>query len=249
MARYRETEPKVASTRLPIKTKESYPIIKDPMMKLCCLPLILVAACMTASPARGQQNTERGAVLGGLTGGLAGAAIGKQNGETGAGALVGGAIGLMTGALIGNAKDEEIARGRAQAYYQQQMAYRQARAVSPADVVNMTQNGLSEQVIITHIRQNGVQYQPQVADIIALHQQGVSQNVITAMQQASLPAAPVPTAVIAPAPRYTPVIVEQYRYVAPPCYARPYPYYYRPYYGGHHHHHGSGLHWGISIGH
>jgi hypothetical protein len=219
------------------------------MMKSCCIPLLLVAACMTTSPAKGQQNTERGAVLGGLAGGLAGAAIGKQNGETGAGAVVGGALGLMTGELIGNAKDEEIARGRAQAQYQQQMAYRSSRAVSPADVVNMTRNGLGEQVIITHIRQNGAQHQPQVADIIALHQQGVSQNVITAMQQASLATAPPPSAVYAPAPRYAPVIVEQRHYVAPPCYPRPYSYHYRHHYHGHHHHHDPGLHWGISIGH
>jgi len=215
-------------------------------MKSSCIPLILVAACMTAAPAQGQQHTERGAVLGGVAGGLAGAAIGNQNGEAGAGALVGGALGLMTGALIGNAKDEEIYRHRAYAYQQQQLAYRQARAVSPADVVNMTRNGLSEQVIITHIRQNGVQYQPQVADVISLHQQGVSENVITAMQQASR--GPVPTRAVVPAPRYSPVIVEEHHYVAPPCYHRPYPYHYRHRYHGHHHHR-HGFHWGISIGH
>lgn len=217
-------------------------------MKSHGITLILIAACMTAVPAWGQQNTERGAVLGGLAGGIAGAAIGKQNGETGAGAIVGGALGLMTGAAIGNVKDEEIARARAQAYYQQQMAYRQARAVSPSDVVNMTRNGLSEQVIITHIRQNGVQYEPQVSDVIAMHQQGVTENVINAMQQASRAPAPAPTVV--PAPRYSPVIVEEFYLGAPSCYGRPFPYYY----GHHHHYHGyhyrprPGFHWGISVG-
>lgn len=217
-------------------------------MKSSCTLLMLVAACMTAAPAQGQQHTERGAVLGGVAGGLAGAAIGNQNGETGAGALVGGALGLMTGALIGNARDEEIYRQRAYAYQQQQLAYRQARAVSPADVVNMTRNGLSEQVIITHIRQNGVQYQPQVADVISLHQQGVSENVITAMQQAAR--GPVPPPAVVPAPRYSPVIVEEHRYVAPRCYSRPYPHYYHHHhYHGHYRRHYPGFHWGISIGH
>lgn len=216
------------------------------MLKSTCMPLMLVAACMIAAPANGQQNTERGAVLGGLAGGLAGAAIGDHNGEAGTGAVIGGALGVMTGALLGSAKDDEIHRRRAYAYQQQQLAYRQSRAVTPADVVTMTQNGLSEQVIITQIRQNGVQYEPQVADVISMHQQGVSQNVITAMQQTSPPTAPRPVAV--PAPRYAPVIVEEHHYVTPPYYRRPYPYYYG--HGYHdHHHHDHGFHWGVSIGH
>ena len=41
----------------------------------------------------GQGHTERGAVIGGLGGALAGAAIGKHNGETAGGALIGGAVG------------------------------------------------------------------------------------------------------------------------------------------------------------
>lgn len=202
----------------------------------------LIAATLIPTAVRAQGNTERGAVLGGVGGALAGAAIGKQNDETAAGALIGGAIGLITGGAIGNAKDEEINRQRA---YQEQMYWRMARAVSMQDVVTMTQNGLGEDVIINHIRQNGVQRQLEVGDVIALHQHGVSQRVIVAMQQAPLATAPV-----VPAPPYQrPIVVEQYHYVTPPSYHWSH--------GHHHHYHRyhnfptqrSGFSWRVTFGH
>ena len=73
-----------------------------------------------------------------------------------------------------------------------------------------------------------------MADIISLHEQGVDESVITAMQQAPTaaarvaPAAPIRERVVVPAP----VIVEEH-YVVPHFYPpRPR---YRHY---HHHHHG-----------
>src|SRR5262245_9700386 len=97
------------------------------------------------------QNTERGAALGGIGGALAGAAIGKNNGDTGAGALIGGAVGLITGAVVGNSMDEKT---RMQAYEQQQI-YRMRQSVSSNDVIAMTQNGVKDDVIANHIRENG----------------------------------------------------------------------------------------------
>ena len=109
----------------------------------------------------------------------------------------------------------------------------------------MKQNGLSDDVVINHVRQNGVQRRLEVADVISLHQQGVSPGVITAMQQASTasvqPVAPL---------RYgSPVIVEEYHYVAPPYYHRPYYHYPHGYYDHFHHHYPPSFHWGISFGH
>jgi hypothetical protein len=45
---------------------------------------------------------------------------------------------------------------------------------------------LSEQVIINYLQTNGVDHQLNVSEIISLHQQGVSENVISAMQRAPI---------------------------------------------------------------
>ncbi len=205
-------------------------------MKMRYSLLVLSLVGLFATKGLAQGYTEQGAVIGGLGGALAGAAIGKHNGETAAGALLGGAVGLIAGSAIGDAKDREA--NRQQAYYQQQ-AYVASRAVSPQQVVTMTQSGVDPQVIITQIRQNGVTYRLQVNDVIALHQQGVHEAVINAMQNA-----PLATAMVAPAPTYSrPVVVQEHYHYAPP------PVYYRTYHHhhGHYHRHRSGSHWGISI--
>ena len=172
------------------------------------------------------QNTETGAVLGGVGGALAGAAIGQHNHAGPAGALIGGAVGLITGSAIGNNMDQKNqARAYQQqaAYYQQQQAYQMSRAASANDIISMSRNGLSDDVIINHIRQAGVQQRPDVNEVIMLHQQGVREPVIAAMQQASVggPAqAPLPP----PVAYQRPAVVVQPGYYAPP------PYYYG-YYG------------------
>ena len=205
-------------------------------MKLSCL-VVLIVACLTTTTAHGQNYTRRGATLGGLAGALSGAAIGKHNGDTAAGALIGGALGLVTGAAVGNAKDDDVARARA---YQQQARVQMSRAVSITDVVNMTHNGVSDHVIVSHIQRNGVQRLINATEVIALHNQGVSETVITAMERA-----PVANTrpIVAPPHYRTPVIVEQHHYVAPRYVHPPHHYYYR------HHHHHPHVHWGISFGH
>ena len=186
--------------------------------------LLVLITIFGLGPAKAfcQGNTERGAVIGGLGGALAGAAIGKHNHDTAAGALIGGAAGLIAGSAIGKAQDD--AQMRQQAIYQQQMQMQQqaSRAVSTQDVVMMSQNGVDPQTIITQINRNGVTRRIEVSDVIALHQQGVAEPVINAMQNA-----PLATAVV-PAPAYPPpVVVQQRYYVAPaPVYYGPYPYYY-----------------------
>jgi hypothetical protein len=89
--------------------------------------------------------------------------------------------------------------------------------VTNDDVVAMTQAGLSDEIIVTHIRSHGVARPPQAADLILLQQQRVSPAVIRAMQEPPMVAQrPV---LVQPAP--APVIVEEYYY-------QPWPYY-RPY--------------------
>ena len=177
--------------------------------------------------------------MGGLAGAVVGGLIADKNNEAGAGAAIGGVVGAVTGGLLGNAADKQQALDRQRYYYnqqqiqQQQIAATQA-AVSPADVVTMTRSGLSEAVIINQIQQRGIQRKLQVPDIISLHEQGVSENVITAMQSAATGVQQDARA-RAPAVRHerivtpAPVIVERH-------YIRPY--YPPPRHRHHHYHHG-----------
>ena len=52
-------------------------------------------------------NTEKGALGGGVIGAGLGAIIGNQSGEAGKGALIGGAAGAILGGAAGNAKDKK----------------------------------------------------------------------------------------------------------------------------------------------
>ncbi|MFK8114355.1 MAG: glycine zipper domain-containing protein [Rubripirellula sp.] len=206
----------------------------------------LAIALMASSPniANAQVRTQRGATLGGLAGAVAGGLIGDNNGEAGAGAAIGGVVGAVAGGLLGNAADKEAVYQRQQnVYYQQQQQTQQfaqtQSAVSIADAISMTRSGLGDSVIINQINQRGVQQQLQVSDIITLHQQGVRESVITAMQrsptgvQRVARAAPQPVQRVITRP--APVIVEEHYVV--PHYAPPRYYHRRPV-----HHHQSGFH-------
>lgn len=215
--------------------------------------LFFTFMCLPAISGFSQVNTQRGATVGGLTGAIAGGLIGDHNGEAGAGAAIGGLIGAVTGGLLGNAADKETQFRQHQALQQrqrQQLVDYQT-AVSSQDVISMTRSGLSETVIINQIQQRGVQKKLQVADIIALHEQGVSESVITIMQQASV-GPPIERAanryhIVQPIPAITtpqvaaPIIVEEH-YIIPQPTPR---FYYHRGRGYHHHHYRAGIHIGF----
>ncbi len=190
------------------------------------LSLVLIAIC-TPRDALAQANQQRGATFGGIAGAIAGGLIGDHNDEAGAGAAIGGVVGAVAGGILGNAADKEAALEQQRAaYYQsqqqqyaaQQRAAVQQSAVTLQDVVSMSRSGLSDQVIINQVRQRGYLGKLVVADIIALHQQGVSENVITALQTVGPPHAPAPVTVARPTPtvveqriyRPAPIIIEQH---------------------------------------
>ena len=204
----------------------------------------LVAFGLSCTGVRGQgPNTERGAILGGLSGALIGAAVGENNGEAAGGALIGSAIGLFSGAALGNSADKQEAQWHAAQRYQQQVTVSQA--VSLADVVRMSQSGLSDALITNQLRQRGVQQRLQVPDVIYLHQQGVSEPVISMMQHT-----PVAGRVVNRLPTRTapPLVVERHHYVSPRPYWHP-PHYYPPRHHGRAYHHNPGVHVGFSFGH
>lgn len=190
-----------------------------------------------------QTGQQRGATLGGLAGAIAGGLIGDNNNEAGAGAAIGGVVGAVAGGILGNASDKDAAiRRQQQAYYnaqrQQYYAQQQAVAVQSAvtlqDVISMSRSGLSDQVITNQVRQRGYVGKLAVSEIIALHQQGVSENVITTLQaigngQVTV-ARPAP---VVNTPVYTPpTVIEQHIHRPAPVIVeqRVLPHYPRPHY-------------------
>jgi hypothetical protein len=153
-----------------------------------------------------------------------GGIVGHQNDETPEGIVIGGLVGAVAGGLMGKARDQQVNRER---YYQNQIYQQQTQinqmsrpCVTVNDVITMSRNGLGEQVIINYLNANGVDRQLTVSEIISLHQQGVSENVIAAMQRAPVGGPVARTAVasptyVTPAPS-TVIVHEQYRVVPPP---------------------------------
>jgi len=125
-----------------------------------------------ASGCSSMSNTEAGAAGGGLVGAGAGALIGHATGHTGAGALIGAGVGALTGGLVGHSEDEAEKKAA---------AARDARMLGVTEVVQMTQAGVSDGVIIGQIHSSGSVYQLSANDTIWLKQQGVSDDVVRAM--------------------------------------------------------------------
>src|SRR6202789_1238009 len=71
-----------------------------------------------------------------------------------------------------------------------------APALSPGlqHVVNLSKGGMSDDFILTYITNSGAVFTLSDDDIINLHKQGVSDNVIKSLIQTAAPASPPPTA-------------------------------------------------------
>jgi hypothetical protein len=178
--------------------------------------LILLAGCQSAGP-----NAAQAGALGGLTGSLAGAAIGAAEGKSTEGALIGGLTGATVGALAGNAVDRDIERQRAE--IQQLENEQRQSAITNEQIIQMTHSGLSSDVIIRQIQNQGVVSHPDINQLIQLKNQGVDDPVIHALQSAPVAGEPyvvVPRRIPAGQP---PVIIESCRpvpYCPPGCFYR-----------------------------
>jgi uncharacterized protein YcfJ len=151
----------------------------------------VIAGLVLAGLSTGCQNmnkTQTGAALGAGLGGLTGAIIGHQSGNGGKGALIGAAAGGLGGGLLGNAQDKADQRDQAIRRTQQvqQTARENAVALTNRDVVNLTQNQISDTQIIQAIRQRGGRFDTSSDGLIYLKQQGVSPDVVAVMQQGVL---------------------------------------------------------------
>ncbi len=214
--------------------------------------LLTLTLVWPTSGCRSPYYSDRGAVAGGLAGAGIGAALGNSSGNALPAAIAGAAIGTFTGSAIGDGIDADLARSKAEV--EARMGRQMSGAVTSEEVIAMTQAGLSEDVIATHIRAHGVARPPNVNDLIVLRNQGVSDRVIQALQQmppvvgASTYA---PGGYVAQPPRG--VVVEHYYgpgYYGPayggpwyPC-PPPHPHFH---YGYRHRPHRSGANWGFSF--
>jgi hypothetical protein len=215
------------------------------------LSLAVVFSSVATGGCQSPNYSGKGTLLGGLGGAGLGAAIGSKNGKNGLpGALIGGAVGAIAGNAIGESMDQDRAVAQQQAYAQGSGAQAAQGAVTPQDVINMSRSGLSEDVIATHIRTNGMTQRMQVNDLIYLRNQGVPDSVIQAMQQAPTAQARYQAAYSAalPPPPVRPVVVEHI--YATPAYCPPPLYYHHGYHNhGHYHRPSNHVHWGFSFGH
>ena len=174
-----------------------------------CAPLVLATAAFLAAGCQSPYYADRGAGLGALAGAGAGAIIGDATGGNAAsGALIGAGLGAITGGVVGSGMDEMQARNRAEIAAQMGRQV-QAGAATIDEVVAMSRSGVDPLLIQNYVRTSGMAQPLAASDLIYLHNQGVSTDVIQVMQSP-----PVPTqAVIAQGPR--PVIFEEHYYGPP----------------------------------
>jgi hypothetical protein len=121
-------------------------------------------------------NTDRGVLGGGALGAVTGTIIGAATGHPGAGAAIGAGAGAVAGGLTGAAVDHSERKQAAAA------AARRCPPLSLQEVVQLTQSGTSDAIIIDQIRGSGQVYHLTAQDIIWLQNQGVREPVIHEMQ-------------------------------------------------------------------
>ena len=169
---------------------------------------VLLTGCV--DPNGQQNNTGTGALIGGALGAITGAAIGGPR-HGGEGALIGAAAGLIAGGAIGNSMDQQQqAELRAQSP-QTYVRVVQGQPLGIADVKAMAKAGVSDDVIIAQIQGSHTAFHLSAADIIDLHNSGVSDRVVNFMQNSG-DTAPSTTTVVSdapPAPLPETVVVER----------------------------------------
>ncbi|HJZ89922.1 MAG TPA: glycine zipper domain-containing protein [Gemmataceae bacterium] len=148
--------------------------------------LAFVAAMPLMTGCAGTSKTAEGAGIGGAIGAGTGALIGKAtNGKAGQGALVGGLIGAGVGGLIGNEHDR---REKEELKDQVRQAQAEAAAsttgspIGMSDVIQLTKEGRSDNLIINQIRTTHSTFQLSTEDLRTLSSNGVSEQVIMEMQ-------------------------------------------------------------------
>jgi len=141
---------------------------------------ILAVGCET--PEGEPDRTATGALTGGAIGAGTGAIIGNYAGHnTAGGAAIGGAIGALTGGIIGHAMDQQQRETLERTSPQTMQRVEQGQPLGLADIKALTKAGVSDEVVISQIRNSRVVYRLTTAEIIDLKDSGVSEKVIDFM--------------------------------------------------------------------
>ena len=90
---------------------------KNLIMLTALLTLFSLAACASYAPDR--YNTQKGAIIGGGLGAVAGQAIGRNT----EGTLIGAGVGTLLGAILGNAVDQDHQAAREAALTNKRVVY------------------------------------------------------------------------------------------------------------------------------
>jgi surface antigen len=174
---------------------------------------VVLAAALTGctTPEGTPYHTGTGALIGTGVGAASGALIAGGH-HAPEGALIGGAVGAITGGLIGNSMDQHE-RMRLQAEAPQTYTrIDQGQPLGLEDIKSMTRAGISDDIIINQIRNTHTAYRLSAADIIDLHNSGVSSAVIDFMvgtaNAAAAPPQPVVVNQAPPPPPQESVVVE-----------------------------------------
>ena len=187
-----------------------------PLRSLLFAGCLLALAC--SSGCQSPYHADRGAAVRRSHRRVALGVVGSASGNTGAGAAIGAGVGGDAVAAVGGSLDEIEARNRAEIEAGLRHPITPGGVTIP-DVIAMTQAGVSDDVIATHIRYHGVAQPLQTGDLIQLQNNNVSPRVVQAMQQPPLQG-PV---VVQQGP--PPVIVQEHYYGPPHGYYR---HYHRP---------------------
>ncbi len=129
------------------------------------------------SPSGRPDYTASGALAGGATGAI----IGSTARQPGPAPLVGAAMGAVVGGLIGHEMDQDQeAQLRAQAPQTLQRV-EQSQPLTVADVKSLVKAGISDDLVISQIRNSRTVYHLNTADIVDLKNSGVSEKIIDFM--------------------------------------------------------------------
>lgn len=141
--------------------------------------VLLVAGCQT--PEGRTDRTASGALGGGVLGAGTGAIIGSASGNAGAGAAIGGALGALTGGIIGRSIDQAQRESLQEQSPSTLQRVEQGQPLGLADIKALAKAGVSDEVIVSQIRNSRVVYRLTTAEIIDLKDSGVSEKVIDFM--------------------------------------------------------------------
>ena len=143
---------------------------------------LMLAAAGCETPEGNPDRTAGGALAGGAIGAGTGAIIGGASGHhAGEGALIGGAIGALTGGIIGHNIDQTQRERLQEQSPQTLQRMQQGQPLGLADVKALAKAGVSDEVIISQIRNSRTAYRLTTSEIIELKEAGVSERVIDFM--------------------------------------------------------------------